>query len=56
MTDFRALNALTERIHLKHHQGACSDIHPLVHAEQLAGFRNKALRILAARERAGATK
>ena len=38
---------LAEQIHRQRHGDTCADIHPIVHAEQVRGFRLAALERLA---------
>ncbi len=49
-----AINKITAREHAKHHDlDTCGDIHPVVHAEQLAGWRRKAIFIVTGERAAG---
>lgn len=42
-----AINKITAREHAKHHDlETCGDMHPTVHADHIAGYRNKAIRIV----------
>lgn len=48
--DYAAIEAITQRIHEKRHDGwNCEDMHPLVHADHMAGFRKAAEAIHATR-------
>jgi len=47
---WKRMEAIAERIHKRMHGNQCADIHPVVHASHMAGFRNKA-RIIIEREK-----
>jgi hypothetical protein len=44
--DYAAVEAIFQRIHTQKHAGwCCEDMHPIVHADHVAGFRKVALAI-----------
>lgn len=42
MNAYSAINAIVTRLHERAHQGTCADMHPLIHAQHMRGFRRKA--------------